>query len=138
MEHTLGIIKPDAVAKHTAGRILAQIEQNGLAVEALRMVQLSEEKARAFYAVHRSKPFFTSLVEFMSSGPCIVMVLGGDSAIERWRTLMGSTDPRKAASNTIRALHGTDVERNAVHGSDAPSTAAQEIEFFRSALSRWV
>ena len=138
MERTLGIIKPDAVAKHAAGRIIAQIEQNGLAVEALRMLQLTEAQARSFYAVHRSKPFYASLVEFMSSGPCIVMVLGGEGAIERWRNLMGSTDPRKAAPNTVRALHGTDVEKNAVHGSDAPATAAQEIEFFRGALSRWM
>jgi len=138
MERTLGIIKPDAVAKGVAGRILAQIEAAGLRVEALRMLQLTEEQARGFYAVHRARPFFASLVEFMTSGPCVVMVLGGDGAIERYRTLMGATNPASAAPNTLRALHGTDVEKNAVHGSDAPETAEQEVGFFRQALSRWI
>jgi nucleoside-diphosphate kinase len=138
VERTLGIIKPDAVARGASGRILAQIEAAGLAIEALRMVQLGREQAAGFYAVHRQRPFFRSLVELMSSGPCIVMVLKGEGAIERYRTLMGATDPRKAAANTLRALYGSDVERNAVHGSDAAATAAQEIEFFRSALARWI
>ena len=138
MERTLGIIKPDAVSHGVAGRILAQIEAVGLTVEALRMVQLTEEQARGFYAVHRQRPFFSSLVEFMTSGPCDVMVLGGDGAIERYRALMGATNPALAAENTLRALHGTDVEKNAVHGSDAPETAEQEIGFFRQALSRWM
>lgn len=138
MERTLGIIKPDAVAHGAAGRILAQIEAAGLQVEALRMVRLSEEQARRFYEVHRHRPFYDSLVRFMTSGPCVLLVLRGDGAIERWRTLMGATDPARAAANTVRALHGTDVERNAVHGSDAPETAAREVDFFRQALSPWI
>lgn len=138
MERTLGIIKPDAVSRNLAGKILAQVEASGLQVEALRLVQLSEERARGFYDVHRHRPFFDSLVAFMTSGPCVVIVLKGDGAISRWRTLMGATNPKDAAPNTIRALYATDVERNAVHGSDAPETAAVEIDFFRAALSRWV
>ena len=137
MQRTLGIIKPDAVAQNRVGKILAHIEAAGLRVEALRMIQLSDEQARGFYAVHQHKPFFGSVVQFMTSGPCVVMVLKGDDAIERYRTLMGATNPAQAAPNTIRALHGTDVEKNAVHGSDGPDTAEQEIAFFRSALSRW-
>jgi nucleoside-diphosphate kinase len=138
IERTLGIIKPDAVARGLSGRILAQIEAAGLELEALRLLQLSREQAEAFYAVHRHRPFFRSLCEFMSSGPCVPIVLKGEGAIERYRALMGATDPRKATANTLRALFGTDVERNAVHGSDAPATAATEIEFFRAALSRWI
>ncbi len=138
METTLGIIKPDAVSNHLAGRILAQIEANGLTVEALRMVQLSEAQAKAFYKVHASKPFYQSLVDFMTSGPCVVMILRGEGAIERYRALMGTTDPAKAAPNTIRALYGSNVEQNAVHGSDSSATAAQEVGFFRTALSRWM
>ncbi len=137
MQRTLGIIKPDAVAGNLVGKILAHIEVAGLSVEALRMVQLTEEQARGFYQVHQHRPFFKSLLAFMTSGPCVVMVLKGDDAIERYRALMGATDPAKAATNTIRALHATDVEKNAVHGSDGPDTAAQEIAFFRAALSRW-
>jgi nucleoside-diphosphate kinase len=109
-----------------------------LEIEALRLVQLSEEQAAGFYAVHKHKPFFRSVVSFMSSGPCVLMILKGNGAIEKYRALMGATDPKKAASNTLRALYGTDVEKNAVHGSDSPATAAQEIEFFRSALARWI
>lgn len=137
-ERTLGIIKPDAVARNLAGRILAQIEASGLLIEGLRLVQLSEEQARRFYEVHRHRPFYTSLVEFMSSGPSVVYVLRGDQAIERYRQLMGATDPARAAPNTLRALYGTNVERNAVHGSDGPQTAAQEIAFFSAALTRWL
>ncbi len=135
---TLGIIKPDAVAKNVIGRIVAQIEQAGLQVEALRLVQLGREQAQGFYAVHRHRPFFASLCEFMSSGPCVLMVLKGEGAIDRYRTLMGATDPKRAAPNTLRALYATDVERNAVHGSDSAASAATEIEFFRQALARWV
>ncbi len=137
MERTFGIIKPDAVAKNLVGRILAHIESGGLQVEALRLVQLNEQQAAGFYDVHRHKPFFQSVVSFMSSGPCVVMVLKGDGAIERYRALMGATNPAQAQSNSIRALYGTDVEQNAVHGSDGTGTAAQEIEFFRGALTRW-
>ena len=137
MERTLGIIKPDAVQRALAGRILAQIEASGLEIEALRMLQLSEAQAAGFYAVHRHRPFFESVVRFMSSGPCLILVLKGEGAIDRYRTLMGATDPARAAPGTLRALHGTDVEQNAVHGSDSPATAAQEMEFFRIPLSRW-
>ncbi len=137
MERTLGIIKPDAVAAGRAGRILAHVEQSGLQLEALRMVQLTEAQARGFYAGHQHRPFFESLVGFMTSGPCVLLLLRGEGAIDRWRGLMGATDPARAAPGTLRALHGADVERNAVHGSDAPETAATEIAFFREALSRW-
>jgi nucleoside-diphosphate kinase len=137
VERTLGIIKPDAVEKGLIGRVLAHIEQAGLQVEALRLLQLTREQAQGFYAVHRHRPFYTSLVEFMSSGPCVVMVLKGEGAIERYRALMGATDPKRAAPNTLRALHGSDVERNAVHGSDSQASAATEIDFFRTALARW-
>lgn len=138
MERTFGIIKPDAVAHNHVGKILAQVEAAGLQVEALRLVQLSQELARGFYAVHQHKPFFGSLITFMTSGPCVLMVLKGDDAIVRYRALMGATNPKDAAPNTLRALYGTDVERNAVHGSDAPQTAAGEIDFFRLALSRFL
>lgn len=138
MERTFGMIKPDAVSRNLAGRVLAHIEASGLDVEALRMVQLTEEQARGFYDVHRHRPFFDSLVAFMTSGPCVLMVLKGDGAINRYRELMGATNPADAAPNTIRALYGTDVERNAVHGSDAPNTAAAEIDYFRRALRRWM
>ncbi len=138
VERTLGIIKPDAVQKNVVGRVLAHIEQAGLQIEALRLLQLNREQAQGFYAVHRHRPFYASLVEFMSSGPSVVMVLRGEGAVERYRALMGATDPRRAAQNTLRALYGTDVERNAVHGSDSPASAAGEIDFFRAALARWI
>ena len=138
LERTLGIIKPDAVAKGVTGRVLAHIEQSGLQLEALRLLQLSREQAQGFYAVHKHRPFYDSLVEFMSSGPCVVMVLKGEGAIDRYRTLMGATDPKKAAANTLRTLYGTDVEKNAVHGSDSSASAATEIDFFRTALARWM
>ncbi len=137
MERSLGIIKPDAVRKNVIGRILAHIEAAGIEIEALRMIQLTDGQARGFYQVHHDKPFFGSLVDFMTSGPCVIMLLKGDGVIERYRALMGATDPAKAAPNTLRALFATDVEKNAAHGSDAPATAAQEIDFFRSAFSRW-
>jgi nucleoside-diphosphate kinase len=138
MERTLAIVKPDAVASGRTGQILAQIQAAGLEIEAVRLVQLTEDQARGFYAVHQHRPFFESLVAFMTSGPCVLMVLKAHDAITRWRTLMGATNPANAAPNTVRQLHGTDVERNAVHGSDAPETAETEIAFFRAALSRWI
>jgi nucleoside-diphosphate kinase len=138
MQRTLAIVKPDAVSRGCTGQILAQIEAAGLQIEALRLLQLTDDQARGFYAVHQHRPFFDSLVAFMTSGPCLVMVLKADDAIERWRTLMGATNPKDAAHNTVRALHGTDVEKNAVHGSDADETAATEIAFFRTALNRWI
>lgn len=133
MERTLSIIKPDAVSRGLAGRILARIEGSGLRIMGLRMVRLDREQAERFYAVHAERPFFRSLVEFMSSGPVIVGVLEGPDAIQRYRKLMGATDPEKADPETLRREFGTNVERNAVHGSDSPETAAIEVPFFFSA-----
>jgi nucleoside-diphosphate kinase len=137
MERTLGIIKPDAVSRHLTGQILARIEGSGLQIEALRLLQLTDENARQFYHVHRHRPFFTSLVAFMTSGASVVMVLKGEEAIQRYRLLMGATDPSQAAPGTLRALYGTTVEHNAVHGSDGPETAKEEIAFFSVPLSRF-
>ncbi len=130
VERTLAIVKPNAVARNLAGAIVKQIEDGGLRVLALRMLRLTEAQARAFYEVHRERPFYGPLVEFMTSGPVVVAALEGEDAIQRWRELMGATDPAKAAPGTVRALYGENVQRNAVHGSDAPATAAQELAFF--------
>jgi nucleoside-diphosphate kinase len=130
MERTLAIIKPDAVEKKCAGRILARIEEEGFTVVALRMVRLTRGEAEGFYAVHRGKPFFDSLTAFMSSGPAIVIVLERDNAIKHWRDTMGATNPESADEGTIRKLFATNIERNAVHGSDAPETAAVETNYF--------
>jgi len=133
-ERTLAIIKPDAVARGAAGQILARIEKEGFTVLAARMIRMSEADAAGFYAVHRERPFFKSLCAFMTQGPCIPMVLEADNAIQRWRDLMGATDPAKAAAGTIRKDFAESIEANAVHGSDAPQTAAFEIPYFFSAL----
>jgi len=133
-ERTLAIIKPDAVARGAAGQILARIEKAGFTVLAARMIRMSEADAAGFYAVHRERPFFKSLCAFMTQGPCIPMVLEADHAIQRWRDLMGATDPAKAAAGTIRKDFAESIEANAVHGSDAPQTAAFEIAYFFSAL----
>jgi nucleoside-diphosphate kinase len=130
IERTLSIIKPDAVAKNVAGQIVSRFEQAGLQVIAARMMQLSEKTAGEFYAVHQARPFFKDLVNFMKSGPVLVMVLEGENAILKNRELMGATDPKKAAPGTIRADFADSIDANAVHGSDAPETAAQEIAFF--------
>ncbi len=130
MERTLSIIKPDAVQRGLTGPILAKIEEAGLRLIALRMVCLSLKEAEEFYAVHAERPFFKSLVEFMTSGAVVVSALEGESAIARYRELMGATNPEEAAAGTIRKLYATNIERNAVHGSDAPETAAMEIAFF--------
>ncbi len=130
MERTLSIIKPDAVQRGLTGPILAKIEAAGLRLIALRMVCLSLKEAEEFYAVHAERPFFKSLVEFMTSGAVVVSALEGESAIARYRELMGATNPEEAAAGTIRKLYATNIERNAVHGSDAPETAAMEIAFF--------
>jgi nucleoside-diphosphate kinase len=130
IERTLSIIKPDAVAKNVAGQIISRFEQAGLHVIAARMMQLSEKTAGEFYAVHQARPFFKDLVNFMKSGPVLVMVLEGENAILKNRELMGATDPKKAAPGTIRADFADSIDANAVHGSDAPETAAQEIAFF--------
>jgi nucleoside-diphosphate kinase len=133
-ERTLAIIKPDAVAKGAAGQIFARIEQAGFTVLAARMIRMTEEDAAGFYAVHRARPFFKSLCAFMTQGPCLPMVLEADNAIQRWRDLMGATDPAKAAAGTIRKDFAESIEANAVHGSDAPQTAAFEIRYFFSSL----
>ena len=130
LERTLSIIKPDAVKKNVIGRILARFEEAGLRVIAARMMQLSRAQAEGFYAVHRERPFFRDLVDFMSSGPVVVQVLEGDDAIARNRDLMGATDPKKAAQGTIRADFAASIDANAVHGSDAPDTARVEIAYF--------
>ncbi|HUY18404.1 MAG TPA: nucleoside-diphosphate kinase [Candidatus Binataceae bacterium] len=134
LERTLAIIKPDAVRRGFVGDILKQIRAAGLAVRGLRMMRLATAQAEAFYEVHRARPFYGSLCAYMSSGAVVVAVLEGEGAITRWRDLMGATDPAKAAAGTIRKDFGVDVEQNAVHGSDAPETAAHEIPFFFSAL----
>jgi nucleoside-diphosphate kinase len=130
MERTLSIIKPDAVAKSQIGTIVAMLEAGGLRVAAARFLRLSKSDAERFYAVHRERPFFQSLTTFMSEGPILVMVLEGEGAIAKNREVMGATDPAKASAGTIRKAVGTNVERNAVHGSDAAETAKQEIAFF--------
>lgn len=130
LERTLSIIKPDAVAKNVVGQILARFEAVGLQIVACRMAQLSQAEAEGFYAVHRERPFFKDLVKFMISGPVSIQVLEGDGAIAKNRDLMGATDPKKAAPGTIRADFAQSIDANAVHGSDAPETAAQEIAYF--------
>jgi nucleoside-diphosphate kinase len=130
MERTLAIIKPDAVRRRLAGKILDRIESAGLQIRAMRMVRLSRSEAEGFYAVHRERPFFTGLTEFISSGPAVVMVLEAPGVIQRWRDLMGATDPAKAAEGSLRREFGSNIEQNATHGSDAPETAAFEIGYF--------
>jgi len=130
VERTLSIIKPDAVAKNVIGQIYARFEKAGLKVIAARMAHLSRQDAEGFYAVHRGRPFFNDLVEFMISGPVMIQVLEGDNAILKNRDLMGATDPKKAAPGTIRADFAQSIDANAVHGSDAPETAAVEIAYF--------
>ena len=130
MERTLAIIKPDAVERQFAGPIIQRIEAAGFRIRAMRSVHLSRAEAEGFYAVHRERPFFPSLTAFMSSGPAIVMVLDADGAIKKWRDLMGATDPSKAPAGSIRADFGSNIERNATHGSDAPETAAFETGYF--------
>jgi nucleoside-diphosphate kinase len=129
-ERTFAIIKPDAVKARVAGRILARIEEAGFTVRGLRLAHLSKREAEGFYAVHRERPFFGSLTDFMSSGPCIVMALEAPDAIRKWRTLMGATDPAKADAGTLRKDFGSSIEFNATHGSDAPETAAFELGYF--------
>lgn len=133
-ERTLGIIKPDAVAKGHAGAILAMIEENGFTIRGLKKLHMSKGQAEGFYFVHRERPFFQSLTEFMSEGPVFVLVLEKAGAIAAWRTLMGATNPAEAADGTIRKLFAENIERNAVHGSDSPESAAIEIPYFFNAL----
>jgi nucleoside-diphosphate kinase len=130
MERTFAIIKPDAVERRLAGRILARIEEAGFTVRAMRLHHLTKKEAEGFYAVHRERPFFGGLTDFMSSGPCVLMALEAPDAIRKWRTLMGATDPAKADAGTLRKDFGSSIERNATHGSDAPETAAFELGYF--------
>lgn len=130
IERTFGIVKPDAVEKRAIGGVIQMIEGAGLKVIALRLVKLTEGQAQAFYAVHRERPFFKDLVRFMTSGPAVVMAIEGENAVARYREVMGPTDSRKAPEGTIRQRYGTDIEKNAVHGSDGPDTAKQELAFF--------
>lgn len=129
---TLAIIKPDAVASGKAGLILAHLEHNGFTVRAARMLKLSEAQAKAFYEVHRERPFYGSLVAFMTSGPCIPLALERDDAVSTLREVIGATDPAEAAEGTVRKLYAESKERNAIHASDAPETAARELGFFFS------
>ncbi|HWH78181.1 MAG TPA: nucleoside-diphosphate kinase [Candidatus Binatus sp.] len=130
VERTLSIVKPDAVGRNLIGEILRRFEAAGLKIAGAKLLRLTPERAKAFYAVHKERPFFTSLCSYMSSGPIFVSVLEGENAIVRNREIMGATDPAKAAPGTIRKDCGKDVEQNAVHGSDGPETAAHEIAFF--------
>ena len=129
-ERTLAIIKPDAVERRLAGKIIQRIEDEGFQIRAMRKLSLSKAQAEGFYAVHRERPFFGSLTAFMSSGPAIVLVLEATDAIKKWRTLMGATDPAKAEAGTLRKEFGQSIENNATHGSDAPETAAFELGYF--------
>lgn len=134
METTLTIVKPDAVAAGNTGNIIAHLERAGFVIAAMKKVTLSEAQARAFYAVHSERPFYDDLVAFMTSGPVVPMILKREDAIAKLRETMGATDSQQAAEGTIRNLYGTDIERNAIHGSDAPETAAVERAFFFSRL----
>ena len=135
VERTLSIIKPDAVARNVIGKILARFEEAGLKIVAARMTWLSRTEAEGFYSVHKDRPFFRDLVDFMISGPVMIQVLVGENAIQRIRDLMGATDPRKAAKGTIRADFAQSIDANAVHGSDGPDTARTEIAYFFPALN---
>ena len=130
IERTFGIVKPDAVAKNAIGGVIDLVEKAGLKIIALRLVRLGEAQAKAFYAVHKERPFYGALVQFMTSGPCVVMAIEGENAVARYREVMGATDSKKAAPGTIRAKYGTDIEKNAVHGSDSPDNAKIELGFF--------
>jgi len=130
MERTLSIIKPDAVKRGLIGEVVKRLEQNQLNIVAMKMIHMTKDQAQGFYAVHRERPFFESLTDFMTSGPAVVMVLEGDNVIARYRELMGATNFEEAAEGTIRKEFATDIEKNVVHGSDAPETAAFEISYF--------
>jgi nucleoside-diphosphate kinase len=130
VERTFGIVKPDAVAKGAIGGVVDMIEKSGLKIVGLRLLQLGQTQAEGFYAVHKARPFFNDLVKFMTSGPCVVMAIQGEGAVARYREVMGPTDSKKAPAGTIRQKYGTDIERNAVHGSDSPENAKGELAFF--------
>ena len=134
MERTFSIIKPDAVARNLQGEIMAMIQGAGLRIVGLKMIQLTKSQAEGFYAVHSARPFFGSLVEYMCSGPCVVMCLEGENAVQKYRDLMGATNKDNAAEGTIRKKYALDIEKNSCHGSDGPDTAAAEIAYFFNAL----
>ncbi|MBW1818393.1 MAG: nucleoside-diphosphate kinase [Deltaproteobacteria bacterium] len=134
MERTLGIIKPDGVGRDIIGTVLERIEKAGLKIVALKMIRMSKVQAKGFYKVHEGRPFYESVTDFMSSGPCVVMILEGDDAIAAYRGLMGATNYEEAAEGTIRRDFATDIEKNVVHGSDSPETARFEMDYFFSAL----
>ncbi len=134
MERTLSIVKPDGVARGVIGDVVKRLEANGLKILAMKMIHMTKAQAEGFYAVHRQRPFFDSLTDFMSSSPAVVMVLEGENAIARYRELMGATNFKEAAEGTIRRDFATDIEKNVVHGSDAPDTAAFEISYFFNAF----
>jgi nucleoside-diphosphate kinase len=134
IERTFGIVKPDAVEKSAVGGVIEMVEKAGLKIVGLRLVKLSDAQARAFYDVHKERPFFPDLVRFMTSGPCVVMAIEGEDAVTRYREVMGPTDSKKAPPGTIRNKYGTNIERNAVHGSDAQATAKVELAFFFAGL----
>jgi nucleoside-diphosphate kinase len=134
IERTFGIVKPDAVEKNAIGGVVDLIEKAGLKIVGLRLVRLTEAQARAFYAVHKERPFYADLVRFMTSGPAVVMAIEGEAAVARYREVMGPTDSKKAPEGTIRNRYGTNIERNAVHGSDGPDTAKAELAFFFAGL----
>ncbi len=129
-ERTLAIIKPDAVKKRIAGKIIGRIEEEGFRIVEMKMVRLTKEDARGFYIVHKSKPFYESLTDFMSTGEIVVMVLEGENTISHWRQVMGETDPARAKEGSLRRIFGFSIERNAVHGSDSPQNAETEIQYF--------
>ena len=134
MERTLAIIKPDGVARGLIGEIIARLEREGIDILALKMIWMTKEQAKGFYKIHAGKPFYESVTDFMSSGPCVVMILGGKEVINTYRKLMGATDYREAAEGTIRHDYATDIEKNVVHGSDSPQSAAFEIAYFFNEL----
>jgi nucleoside-diphosphate kinase len=136
MEQTLAIIKPDGVSRGLIGEVLIRIEREKLAIKAMKLIRMSKTQAQGFYAVHRERPFFGDLTDFMSSGPALVMILEGENAISRWREMMGATNFKEAAEGTIRRDFATDIEKNVVHGSDATETAAFETGYFFNALER--
>jgi nucleoside-diphosphate kinase len=134
MQRTLSIVKPDGVSRGLVGDVIKRIENQGLKIKAMKMIQMTKAQAEGFYAVHKARPFFQSLTEFMTSGPVVVMILEGENAISRWRDMMGATNYKDAAEGTIRREFATDIEKNVVHGSDAPETAAFETGYFFNAF----
>lgn len=134
MERTLSIIKPDGVSRGLTGPVVSRLEEKGLKIVAMKMIRMTKEQAKGFYNVHEGKPFFESVTDFMSSGPCVVMILEGENAIDQYRQLMGATDHKKAAPGTIRKEFATDIEKNVVHGSDSAKTAEYETNYFFNAL----